>query len=442
MDSKQQLPAQLEQSFKLYKMRWVVLVVSVFTCASGNMQWMQYGIIGDVLVLYYGISFDAVNWTSMVFLLMYIIFLFPVSYILDKYGVRVSLIVGIVGTAIGAWIKVLSASPDRFWVLLVGQTFVAIGTSTFLALPAKLAAVWFGANEVSSACGFALAGVQMGFAVGYAVPPLLIRNQYDRSLIEGDLFTMSLCVAITCTVLVIVVLICCPDKPETPPSYAAMCCQDQRITFFEPLKKLVANRAYLLIVVGFGIDLGVSGAVSALLNQIVLAYYPEGFLDAGRIGLLAVTTGIFGSIICGIVLDRYKCYKEALLTLQLMTILTMILFTVTFKMHIISVYVSMGLLGFYLGAQWALSFEIVAEITFPEPEGIAVALLNGFGQALAIPLTYLYSTLFYQANVVWANTAITILANVAFVAMLCMPMELRRKAANLKEKEQKSVHCN
>lgn len=68
---------------------------------------------------------------------------------------------GALGTAGGSWIKVASASPDRFVVAFVGQTVVAVSQVFILSVPARLAAVWFGQNEVSSACSIGVFGNQV-----------------------------------------------------------------------------------------------------------------------------------------------------------------------------------------------------------------------------------------------------------------------------------------
>ncbi len=65
------------------------------------------------------------------------------------------------GTTAGAWIKVLGVSPDLFYVLLIGQTVAAMSQVFVLGVPPTVAAVWFGPDEVSSACGIGVFGNQV-----------------------------------------------------------------------------------------------------------------------------------------------------------------------------------------------------------------------------------------------------------------------------------------
>jgi hypothetical protein len=48
-----------------------------------------------------------------------------------------------------------------FYVAFIGQSIVAVSQVFILSLPAKLAAVWFGPNQVSSACSIGVFGNQV-----------------------------------------------------------------------------------------------------------------------------------------------------------------------------------------------------------------------------------------------------------------------------------------
>lgn len=69
---------------KLYKIRWLVLAIFVLYSASNSIQWIQFSIISDVIVKYYGVSTTWVDWTSMIYMVLYIPFVFPASYFLEK----------------------------------------------------------------------------------------------------------------------------------------------------------------------------------------------------------------------------------------------------------------------------------------------------------------------------------------------------------------------
>jgi predicted MFS family arabinose efflux permease len=61
-----------------------------------------------------------------------------------------------------------------------------------------------------------------------------------------------------------------------------------------------------------GINVGVFYAISTLLSQMVLFYFPKAQEETGTIGLLIVVSGMFGSVVCGYILDKWHHFKSIL----------------------------------------------------------------------------------------------------------------------------------
>jgi len=97
----------------------------------------------------------------MVYMLAYIPLIFPATWFLDRYGLRVTAIVGSLLNAVGAWIKCAAIDPSRFAVLMTAQTVCAVAQIFILGIPARLAAVWFGPGEVSTATSIGVFGSQV-----------------------------------------------------------------------------------------------------------------------------------------------------------------------------------------------------------------------------------------------------------------------------------------
>ena len=74
---------------------------------------------------YYNVSSFAVDCTAMANMFYYVPLIFPALHLMENLGIRKTLILGSVLSCLGAWIKTLGIAPDRFWVILVGQSFVA-----------------------------------------------------------------------------------------------------------------------------------------------------------------------------------------------------------------------------------------------------------------------------------------------------------------------------
>lgn len=73
-----------QKTTRAYKRRWVILVIYISYAAANSFQWMEYSIITSVITRYYKVSTLAVDWTSIVYMIVYPFIVLPVSYLIDK----------------------------------------------------------------------------------------------------------------------------------------------------------------------------------------------------------------------------------------------------------------------------------------------------------------------------------------------------------------------
>lgn len=154
---------------RVFKRRWLMVFLFMFYSLSNAYQWIHLNIIANVIIRYYNESLPenefqrntTVDWLSMIYMLAYIPLIFPATWLLDKKGLRIVAICGSFLNALGAWLKVACISPDRFALLMAAQTICAIAQIFILGIPARLAAVWFGPNEVSTATSIGVFGNQV-----------------------------------------------------------------------------------------------------------------------------------------------------------------------------------------------------------------------------------------------------------------------------------------
>uniref|UniRef100_A0A8C9XV64 FLVCR choline and putative heme transporter 2 n=1 Tax=Sander lucioperca TaxID=283035 RepID=A0A8C9XV64_SANLU len=137
-----------------------------------------------------------------------------------------------------------------------------------------------------------------------------------------------------------------------------------------------------------GLNVGCFYAISTLLNQMIIEQYPGEEVNAGRIGLTIVVAGMAGSIICGIWLDKTKTYKQTTLAVYLLSLIGMLVYTFTLNLgHLWVVFVTAGVLGFFMTGYLPLGFEFAVELTYPESEGTSSGLLNCSAQIFGIIFT-------------------------------------------------------
>lgn len=146
---------------QLSRLRWAVLLLFSSYSLCNAFQWIQYGSINNIFMRFYDVSAFAIDWLSMSYMLIYIPLLFPVAWLLDKRGLRLIALAGSALNAVGAWVKLGSLKPHLFPVTVLGQVICALAQVFILGMPSRIASVWFGSHEVSTACSIAVFGNQV-----------------------------------------------------------------------------------------------------------------------------------------------------------------------------------------------------------------------------------------------------------------------------------------
>ena len=96
---------------KVYAKRWSVLAIFSLVTLINAFNWIEYNIIQDVTIAFYNESLpygiaeqnDAVNWLSMIYMLCYVPLVFPAMFLLDRKGLKLSILLGALLTTIGTY---------------------------------------------------------------------------------------------------------------------------------------------------------------------------------------------------------------------------------------------------------------------------------------------------------------------------------------------------
>ena len=310
---KTEMPLDEENpQIKVYFKRWIILSIFCLVTVMNNFNWIEHNIIQDVTVAFYNESLPegnihqqtAVNWLSMVYMLVYIPTIFPAMYFLDRKGLKLTVLLGASLTFLGAFVKCFAVEPNLFPVIMLGQTLCSIAQAFILSIPARLSAVWFGSNEVASATAIGVLGNQLGCAIGFLVPPLVVKlGEVDD--MKTQFYYLYISNAAVCFVMTLLTVFCklfqtkfllstsikifllllkvVSDQPKIPPSLSQLEVRSERqikreesdfFLFKKSVIALLKNANFLLVFVSYGMNVGVFYAISTLLNQIISQYYP------------------------------------------------------------------------------------------------------------------------------------------------------------------------
>ncbi|KAM6074704.1 choline/ethanolamine transporter FLVCR2 isoform 2-T2 [Chlamydotis macqueenii] len=427
---------------RLSRRRWAVVLLFSSYSLCNAFQWIQYGSINNVFLRFYGVSAFAIDWLSMSYMLTYIPLLFPVAWLLDKRGLRLIALVGSALNALGAWVKLGSLKPHLFPVTVLGQVICSLAQVFILGMPSRIASVWFGSHEVSSACSIAVFGNQLGIAVGFLVPPVLVPNVEDVDKLAYHISIMFYLTAGVATALFILVIIVFKEKPLHPPSRAQALMQSrptEEYSYVQSILRLLRNPSFLLLMVTYGLNTGCFYALSTLLNRMVIHHYPGEEVNAGRIGLTIILSGMAGALISGIWLDRTKTYKQTTLVVYIMSLVGMVTYTFTLSLgHLWVVFVTAGMLGFFMTGYLPLGFEFAAELTYPESEGTSSGLLNVSAQIFGITFTISQGQIMDHFGTKAGNLFLCSFLFLGTVVTAFIKADLRRQRANL-DSEQTSL---
>ncbi|KAL6477550.1 hypothetical protein MHYP_G00133850 [Metynnis hypsauchen] len=423
-----------ECSTRLYKRRWAIVFLFSSYSLCNAFQWIQYGIINNIFMHFYSVSSFAIDWMSMIYMLTYIPFIFPVTWLLDKKGLRVVALVASSINCLGTWIKVASVRPHLFWVTMLGQFACSFAQVFILGMPSRIASVWFGSGEVSTACSIGVFGNQLGIAIGFLVPPILVPNVEDLDELAYHISIMFYITAGVATLIFILVIIVFQEKPDVPPSQAQAVMRNmspQEYSYLASIRRLVCNKPFVLLIITYGLNVGCFYAVSTLLNRMIIDHYPGEEVNAGRIGLTIVIAGMVGSLICGIWLDKTKTYKQTTLAVYLLTFVGMLVYAFTLNLgHLWIVFITAAALGFFMTGYLPLGFEFAVELTYPESEGTSSGLLNCSAQVFGIIFTICQGKIIDYYGTLAGNIFLCIFLFLGSFMTAFIKADLRRQKAN------------
>ena len=200
---------------QVYFSRWIVLFSFCLISGLNAFHWITYSIIQDVVIVFYNQSlpqdpaaqYDAVNWFSMVYMLCYIPLVFPAMFLLDRKGLRLSVLLGALLTAVGSCVKIAGIRPDLFLVAMFGQTICAVAQSFTLGVPARLSALWFGPTEIATATSIGVFGNQLGAAIGFLVPPYVVVKSESLSFMQHRFYYLFVTSSILCLIALMIALL-------------------------------------------------------------------------------------------------------------------------------------------------------------------------------------------------------------------------------------------
>jgi FLVCR family MFS transporter 7 len=410
----------LKEQYKTYKYRWVILIAIVPIIICTEMFWLTLSPIASFAEQYYHVDSMAISMFTTSYMIMYILFTLPASWVVDKFGYRYSLIIGSLITAVFGVLRAIFAS--NFTAVMVFQFIIAIGQPFLLNISTKVPANWFPVSERASAAGILTLAQYLGFIVPMVLSPIL-----SESYGIPTLYTVF---GVIACVFAAIAILFTRERPPVPSGPEA----EKEDTSIRSMAKLFKNRNFLYVLVIVFIAMGIFNALLTLIENIL---EPRGITidQAGIVGAVFVISGVLGAVLLPLLSD--KIHKRTPMFVIAISLLVPLYLGITFISSFVLVTVTAGLAGFTIMGVAPILFQHGAEVAYPVKEGTSFGLILLMGQISGT----LFVVIFEAISGSTGSVIIPMLLLVAATAVE-IPFTLKMKESNILKELQNNTSAH
>eukprot|EP00357_Protocruzia_adherens_P012965 CAMPEP_0114981584 /NCGR_PEP_ID=MMETSP0216-20121206/5622_1 /TAXON_ID=223996 /ORGANISM="Protocruzia adherens, Strain Boccale" /LENGTH=460 /DNA_ID=CAMNT_0002343265 /DNA_START=156 /DNA_END=1538 /DNA_ORIENTATION=+ len=350
--------------------RYAALFIYCYASAVSAIICYSFFSITEAVNVAFNVTDRDVETLGIVFTLVTVPLYLPSAYIIEKYGMRSCMLWATGGTATAALLRLIA--PTNFALLYVTQIFAAVVYPIIQNAPATIGAIWFKAENRTTAVAVATVSCSLGVITAFWVPSAFVSGVEDDSTKSAqrieNLVALEGALALLCFILTIGLF---QDRPEIPPSPTMAM---RRVgDFKESLMMLATSRDYLKVLFLTSIIVGIGHSFSVIIDPL-FKKMDIGHAASKQAITLCIVSGAIGSAIWGYIVDRIKSFKTIITTLSLSCIIVMLLasFATT---NVTIMVICITLAGFTGVATVGLLFNLASEICYPVSEAISLAVI-------------------------------------------------------------------
>ena len=338
------------ETYSLDPRRFAILAIFCLNNLIGSAAWITFAPIEDAVKAKFqgysdgsnstgSISFQQINWLSMISMAIYGPGTALCAWVVPKYGFRETVVASSIVMSLGCFLRWLSlsfaclddgAASDefssltvRYSILLIGQGLVALGQTIFMNAPARVAASWF--QQTTKSIGAINLCSNLGVIFGQALSPLCViagTGEHLDQLLGAQGIVMGVCTLFTLYSFQYEEPACPPSASESArrrdrqrqsnhsSSSGLVVSTSSRVN--KDVEKLLTNPKYIILMVAFGINYGLNGALVTLMQPwVALCGFP-GDETAGLFGALLIGGGVIGTWIASTLLDYTRDFNQAI----------------------------------------------------------------------------------------------------------------------------------
>lgn len=387
--------------YKIYKYRWVILIIYIYVAALTQMYWLNFAAIDTYLEAKLGISAMSVGVLTLVFPLVQVLLTMPAGIVIDKKGFKYGVGIGTIFTGVFAMLRLVN--PNSYTVLLISQIGISIGQPFVLNGVTKLAVTWFPQKEEATAVGLGSLALFIGMMVALGATPVLVETLGFQ--------TMLLIYGILGIVGTMLFYALVSPRPKTPAREVA---GEEEISNWEGIKRILKIRDFVILGFIALIGIGVFNGLATWLEKILNELHQIPMTDAGTIAAILILSGMLGCIIIPIASDKIMRRKPFLLLASSIGAVSVVSLMIA-KGFVLNM-VNGIMLGFFLISALPIMLTMSTEITGARFAGISVGYLQLLGNAAAVAIVPIMEALRGATErYIWPLAFLAILMSIAFV---------------------------
>ncbi|EXL66325.1 hypothetical protein FOPG_17491 [Fusarium oxysporum f. sp. conglutinans race 2 54008] len=282
-----------QTTFKTYRRRYFVL----FTVALINIllpwAWLSYAVVSTYAQELFGVGPTAINWFSTVYGLTFAPFTLS-GWVINKFGMRTSLITGGVLMTVGSWIKYAGTLKGIYSVAMLGQVVLGLSQMFVIGLPPLVSELWFEPKHRTLPTALGSIAPTLGSMLGTLAQPYIATSP--------DKIAPSVLIVSVLTTVGSVLGAFIPSKPPTP-LQASTAAQRPNNSFKSDIWAMVKSPEFWMIATPFIMGLAIFNVWASLLF-LYLAPYGFPIEDAGLLIGLQTGLGAFLALLIAPVVDR------------------------------------------------------------------------------------------------------------------------------------------
>ncbi|ULT95749.1 hypothetical protein L3Y34_004440 [Caenorhabditis briggsae] len=357
--------------------RWFVLIMFAILNFSNIASWIAYASVGNYVNAYY--RGNTSTWLSAVYMLISIPIGFWGMWLGGIAGVRGSLLIAAFANVLGALIRTSSGwffnGNDRGSFVLIGQGFAAVSYPFLMYLPSTISNTYFPRDQRTIATTIGFLSNPLGILMANLISPLIVQSSQDVVML--NLVLLGICVIGSGGAT-----FAAAAKKLTANDHMG-----SKVTYHESIKACFKNPTYVILFFSLGGGIGMFNSLYAKMFD-MLCPVGRGNLMAGLCVVVMITSGVIGSVAVGFVIDRKKCYREAVMALMCGAVISGIAFIWLTNLEgkivgflLIVFACTLGACGL---AAYPVGLELALEATYPVASEVASGLIVIFGQLFGL----------------------------------------------------------